>query len=161
MKRTIGERLRALREEAKLTQDEAGEIAGTTKQSVSQIENGRTKVPGGLFVYRWAKRYGVSLEWLITGEGPRTAGTQLDPELLVEAETLVLGQEMALGHRYPKQDRAVRLAHAYAHVAAQGGRVDAATNAALLDDAVSHSVTPGGSSEATKRRSRGDASRKR
>lgn len=64
-----GERLRALREAAGLTLEEAGKIAGTSKQSTSQIEKGVTKVPGGLFLYRWSKHYNVNLEWLITGKG--------------------------------------------------------------------------------------------
>jgi transcriptional regulator with XRE-family HTH domain len=69
---STGERLKALREAAGLTLQEAGAIAGTTKQSASQIEKGTTKVPGGLFLYRWSKHYNVNLEWLITGKGDQS-----------------------------------------------------------------------------------------
>lgn len=65
----IGDRLKALREKAGLDQPGFAAIAGTTKQAVSQIENGRTKVPGGLYLLRWAKHCDVNLEWLITGKG--------------------------------------------------------------------------------------------
>ncbi len=67
-----GERLKGLREAAGLTLEDAGAIAGTSKQSTSQIEKGITKVPGGLFLYRWSKHYNVNLEWLITGKGDRS-----------------------------------------------------------------------------------------
>lgn len=73
---TVGDRLRQLREEHGLTLEAAGRIAGTTKQSASQIEKGVTKAPGGIFLYRWSRHYGVSLEWLITGKGERTTASQ-------------------------------------------------------------------------------------
>lgn len=65
----IGDRLKKLREDAGLDQVQAAKLAETTKQAVSQIENGRTKVPGGLYLFKWAKHYKVDLEWLITGGG--------------------------------------------------------------------------------------------
>lgn len=71
----IGERLKGLRESAGLDQPKFAEIAGTSKQAVSQIESGRTKVPGGLYLFRWAKHCEVNLEWLITGKGDRRQGT--------------------------------------------------------------------------------------
>jgi transcriptional regulator with XRE-family HTH domain len=86
---TIGDRLRALREERQLTLEQAGAIADTSKQSMSQIEKGVTREPGGLALYRWAEYYGVDLKWLITGKGPRRGqGSQparLDPEMLAES----------------------------------------------------------------------------
>lgn len=71
---SIGERLKDLRTARGLTLEQAGAIGGTTKQSMSQIEKGLTKEPGGLTLFRWAKHYGVSLEWLITGKGPEQQG---------------------------------------------------------------------------------------
>lgn len=68
---TIGERLKALRLENDLTLEAAGAIAGTTKQSMSQIEKGRTQVPGGMALEAWARHYGVNLRWLTTGAGPK------------------------------------------------------------------------------------------
>lgn len=90
---TVGARLKGLREAAGLTLEQAGEIAGTSKQSASQIEKGVTKVPGGLFLYRWAKRYNVNLEWLITGKGDPGASSshslQLDPAMLALAHQVL------------------------------------------------------------------------
>lgn len=85
---TIGDRLRALREERQLTLEQAGAIADTSKQSMSQIEKGVTREPGGLALYRWADYYGVDLKWLITGKGKRAAGSQserLNPEMIAES----------------------------------------------------------------------------
>lgn len=74
---TVGARLRELREAEGLTLEAAGEIAGTSKQSASQIEKGVTKVPGGLYLYKWSRHYGVGLEWLITGKGsPKQSQSQ-------------------------------------------------------------------------------------
>jgi transcriptional regulator with XRE-family HTH domain len=90
---SVGQRLKELREAAGLTLEEAGVIAGTSKQSASQIEKGTTKVPGGLFLYRWSKHYGVDLEWLITGKGdPLQSHSQfarLDGDTLRNGITLV------------------------------------------------------------------------
>lgn len=71
---SIGERLRDLRTARGLTLEQAGAIGGTTKQSMSQIEKGLTKEPGGLALFKWARHYGVSLEWLITGRGAEQGG---------------------------------------------------------------------------------------
>lgn len=71
----IGDRLRELRTAAGLTLEQAGAIAGTTKQSMSQIEKGVTKEPGGMAIVTWAKHFGVSVEWLITGKGSRQPGS--------------------------------------------------------------------------------------
>jgi transcriptional regulator with XRE-family HTH domain len=84
-----GERLKQLREAAGLTLEEAGKIAGTSKQNTSQIEKGVTEVPGGLFLYRWARHYNVNLEWLITGKGakipPSSHPAGWDTDMLSEA----------------------------------------------------------------------------
>lgn len=94
----IGERLQKLRVDADLDQVQAAKIAGTTKQAVSQIENGRTKVPGGIYLYRWAKFYGVDLEWLILGErhvrkaNDLTEEAPLDPQRLIRAHRILVSR---------------------------------------------------------------------
>lgn len=94
---SVGERLRDLRESAGLKLPEAGAIAGTSKQSVSQIEKGVTKVPGGLFLYRWSKHYGVNLEWLITGKGHKFAPSQPQrPDAATLASAIELGRKAFL-----------------------------------------------------------------
>lgn len=73
---TVGDRLRRLREAEGLSLEQAGAIGNTTKQSMSQIEKGITKMPGGLPLYLWAKHYRVGLEWLITGKETKLAASQ-------------------------------------------------------------------------------------
>lgn len=65
---TIGERLKALREAAKLTQPQMAAIAGTSKQYVSQLEGGRNKVPNWQYLEAWSRHFGVSMQWLATGK---------------------------------------------------------------------------------------------
>lgn len=89
---TVGERLKALRESRGLTLEAAGKIADTTKQSTSQIEKGITKLPGGLPLYLWAKHYGVSLEWLITGRGAKVQAAS-QPQRLTGATILAAYRE--------------------------------------------------------------------
>lgn len=68
---SIGERLMELRKAAGLTQAAMGAIAGTTKQYVSQLENGTNQVPNGLMMEAWARHFGVTQQWLATGTGAR------------------------------------------------------------------------------------------
>lgn len=97
---TVGERLRELRESHGLTLEQAGLIAGTTKQSASQIEKGITKAPGGIFLYRWSRHYGVDLEWLITGKGVKQQGSQparLTAGIIRSAARMAIGAIEAKG----------------------------------------------------------------
>ncbi len=122
----IGERLQKLRANADLDQVQAAKIAGTTKQAVSQIENGRTKVPGGIYLYRWAKYYGVDLEWLIMGERPArkannpTEDSLLDPERLVRAHRI-----LAARGPYSLDDPNDARAFSQAYLEATDGRLNA------------------------------------
>lgn len=95
-----GDRLKKLREAEGLTLEQAGKIAGTSKQSTSQIEKGVTKVPGGLFLYRWSKHYNVNLEWLITGKGDRSPAVSQPqrPDPLILANAIRVLQNLAQMH---------------------------------------------------------------
>lgn len=68
---SIGDRLRELRLAKGLSLEAAGAAAGTTKQSMSQIEKGQTKEPNGVALEAWSRLYGVNLRWLATGKGPK------------------------------------------------------------------------------------------
>ncbi len=67
--RAIGARVRQLRRENELTQEELAEKAGLSKSFISEIEGGRTAASGLLFL-KIAEALGVSVEWLLTGELP-------------------------------------------------------------------------------------------
>ncbi len=121
---TVGDRLKDLRTAAGLTLEQAGEIAGTTKQSASQIEKGITKVPGGLFLYHWARFYGVGLEWLITGKGdpkPTSHAQRPDPQIIAAAIQLSRRAFLELDDETfdPERDSDV-VVQAYAFLLARG-----------------------------------------
>ncbi len=65
----IGARVRQLRREKDMTQEELAERAGLSKSFVSEIEGGRTAA-SGLILLKIAQAAGVSVEWLLTGELP-------------------------------------------------------------------------------------------
>lgn len=91
---TLGDRLRELREAEGLTLEQGGKIAGTTKQSMSQIEKGATQQPGGLALEAWSQHYGVTLHWLTTGHGPKHPKGAGDPEW---GDVLGYAQAVGLG----------------------------------------------------------------
>jgi transcriptional regulator with XRE-family HTH domain len=64
---TTGERLRATRERAGESQDDAARAAGVKKQAISKIELDHTVDPGARTMSRLARHYGVSVEWLLDG----------------------------------------------------------------------------------------------
>ena len=70
----IGERLRCIRIEKHLTQEEFGEPLGYSKNSISSIETGAANISkrGILAFCYW---YGISLEWLLYGNGSKYASS--------------------------------------------------------------------------------------
>lgn len=74
---TIGERVRAARKAAHLSQNDLAGRIGATSTIVSRWERG-TATPGTEFCVALAEAFGCSLDWLIKGEGDGPA----EPELL-------------------------------------------------------------------------------
>jgi transcriptional regulator with XRE-family HTH domain len=64
----LGRRLKEARERAGLSQEALARQADVSTVAVSQIEQGRTKEPHYLTLYRLSKVLGVSPHWLYTGE---------------------------------------------------------------------------------------------
>lgn len=121
----VGDRLKQLREDHDLTLEQAGKIAGTTKQSTSQIEKGVTKAPGGIFLYRWSRHYGVDLEWLITGKGEKRYASQsarLDPEIVRTTHELLRESYQDRGKRYDIEAEPDLFAMTYLTLAARAGK---------------------------------------
>ena len=71
---TIGERIKKIRKEAGLTLDKFGERIGVKKASLSQIENGRNGASDQT-IMMIAREFGVSEDWLRTGEGEMRLAT--------------------------------------------------------------------------------------
>lgn len=81
--KTLAERIKALRLPGE-TQAQFAERLGTTQASISRYLNGRH--PDRATLIKIASSTGVSLDWLLTGNGPMTSESSKeaggDPELL-------------------------------------------------------------------------------
>lgn len=69
----LGDRLKSLRTERRQTVQEVADAVGMTRSYLSGIENGHDN-PGREFLVALANYYGVSTDWLMTGEGSREPG---------------------------------------------------------------------------------------
>ena len=77
----VGERIRALREEAGVGLREiAAEFNLSNKSVVSAYENGRRALPADVAV-RYAEKYGVTTDWILRGVAPKYRA-----ELSIDAE---------------------------------------------------------------------------
>ena len=76
----IGERIRMVREHAGLSQMEFARRLGTNPTIISRWETGKSR-PRRSALLRIAQEFGVSLDWLLTGNGPMWAEA---PETSVE-----------------------------------------------------------------------------
>ncbi|GBQ52194.1 helix-turn-helix domain-containing protein [Komagataeibacter sucrofermentans] len=83
---SIGERIKNLRTQAKLDQAVLAEAVGTARTHLTNIERGRSK-PGRDLLMAFAKFFGVSVDWLATGDGPREINETLTAKelLLIKA----------------------------------------------------------------------------
>jgi len=66
----ISERIREIRRRRGLTQAELAERLGVQQKKISDIERGRT-LPNPEFLIAVRERMGVTIDWLLTGEGPQ------------------------------------------------------------------------------------------
>jgi len=141
---TIGDRLRQVRTDAQLTLEQAGDLAGVSKQAISQIEKGVTKNPEAATLEPLCRKLRVNLHWLMTGKGPRQINGSVtppatektshatrdlqsrisipDPAILHEALTLLL---FDLDHGGPRGARSASnlLLDLYWRIAEAGGQL--------------------------------------
>lgn len=85
--KTVGARIRQLREERELTQPQLAKAAEVAQSSLSEIETGQSKHPSALTLVKLAKYFEVDPEWLLTGKGPKSPVATFTSE---EAELLLL-----------------------------------------------------------------------
>jgi transcriptional regulator with XRE-family HTH domain len=67
MTNTLGERIRSLRNHYNLGVKEFASMCSLSHVAVFQMENGRTLKPHKSSIYRMAKVFGTSVEWLLFG----------------------------------------------------------------------------------------------
>lgn len=83
----IGARIRRIRDEKGLTQEEFGKLIGVQGAAVSKYEKGDID-PGTAGIVRIAETGGVAIDWLITGKGPPPSPAKMtDEDILVLALT--------------------------------------------------------------------------
>ena len=97
----LGERIKALRKEAGLSQGELGERIGSDSQRVSRYENGRI-TPSVDAVVRIAEAFNVSIDYLLVEDAPRRplhlADLGLASRLADIAEAVGRGPVVAAAH---------------------------------------------------------------
>lgn len=64
----IGERVRRVRQERGLSQEQLAELCGAKQQSIQALEKGEVHRPR--YIMELAKALGVNGDWLVHGEGP-------------------------------------------------------------------------------------------
>ena len=70
--KTLAQRLKEARLEAKKTQEEVGTAAGVSKSAIAQWEaDGDATTPTGPNLYYAAELLGVTEHWLVTGRPPK------------------------------------------------------------------------------------------
>lgn len=62
------DRIKAVREDMKYSQEKFGEKLGVTKSAISKIEKGE-RLPSTQLLLAISREYGINEEWLNTGEG--------------------------------------------------------------------------------------------
>ncbi|HMB84227.1 MAG TPA: helix-turn-helix transcriptional regulator [Terriglobales bacterium] len=87
---SIGDRIKEIREERKLTQDQLAEKSGVSKGFLSDIENSKRN-PSSEYVLKIANALGASLDYLLRGEEP-PAGLRNEPVIIPSALAEAAGQ---------------------------------------------------------------------
>ena len=73
----IGNRLALFRKKLGLSQKELAEQAGVNRVYLAQIETGRTN-PSFNVIYNIYKKYSLSIDWLLSGNGPLTIDQSIE-----------------------------------------------------------------------------------
>ena len=81
---TIGERIKRLRKEKKLTQSQLGEFLGVEKSAVAKWENGRTKNLKRETIQAMAQLFGVRPSYILEGE---------DYKIMLNQQEIILVQQ--------------------------------------------------------------------
>lgn len=92
---TIGERLKALRKELDLTQQEVANRIGTTQNNIASYEIGRRN-PSAAVINNICKTFNVNEDWLRSGEGEMFAETNDSVLAELAAEYNLEGEKLEL-----------------------------------------------------------------
>jgi transcriptional regulator with XRE-family HTH domain len=92
LKKDVAVRLRQVRRSMSLTQGEISDHFDTGRANYSRNEKGET-FPNPVLLYTLCTRFGISLDWLIAGKGPRTREEKRKMEE-PPADSLVVNSEI-------------------------------------------------------------------
>jgi phage repressor protein C with HTH and peptisase S24 domain len=106
MRTGIGERLKAERRAAGLSQQQLADEAGVSKQAVSAIETGATVNPEAATLDPFARRLGIRTQWLLSGTGSKRIEEQDEPDVAGWSDVLGYSQAVGLGHGMEAQEYA-------------------------------------------------------
>jgi len=101
----IGERLRELRQDASLTQEDVAILAGTTEQTVGNWET-RATIPGPRHIQRLAEVYGQTIAAVRGEEEPRRLSQEERYHL--EQDRAVLLREWRRNHGEHRREKGSR-----------------------------------------------------
>ncbi|MBO4914161.1 MAG: helix-turn-helix transcriptional regulator [Oscillospiraceae bacterium] len=102
--KTVGERIKSLREKAKESQKELGELLGLTQNAISKLENGDTALTLENQI-RIAEHYNVSHDYLCTGRNNDTILELLSKYISLGYTTVSEGQEISITYPVMKIDK--------------------------------------------------------
>ncbi len=109
---TLGQRVKKLRKDKKLTQTELGGAVGVTYQNIQNLEKGGVDNPR--YLIKLADFFGVSTDYLLNGtDTDNPAFRDLDAELLSECMNEVLQQAEKLGRKLDAATAAKLTAYVY------------------------------------------------
>lgn len=106
----INERIRAVRKDVGLTQEQFAKQIGITGSALSLIESGKTN-PSNQTVFLICKEFGVREEWLRTGEEPMNAPCEYEDAAYVK--------ELLTDHESPFYDLIRDVMRTYLELSAQ------------------------------------------
>ncbi len=87
-RKQLGKRLKTIRLEKELKQEDISKLFGISKGSVSEYENGKNE-PSPRFLLNFAKEFGVNVAWLLEGSAkPKYYEETQSSELKIRDEVL-------------------------------------------------------------------------
>ncbi|MBO6290692.1 MAG: helix-turn-helix transcriptional regulator [Selenomonas sp.] len=112
---TIGERIKLLRKELKMSQTEFGQRIGLKQAAIGLYENGNRSV-SEQSIYLISQAYQVRAEWLRTGEGPQRLNElqpSWDDSSIDDADRTIINMYLALSPDKRKflKEYILKLAH--------------------------------------------------
>jgi transcriptional regulator with XRE-family HTH domain len=105
---TLGERVRQLRSEKKLSQQEFAERLGISQSFLSEVERD-VKIPGGDMLLSLKRSFGASVDWLLAGELKVFAeGSRIGPAGETPPPNVARDREKALEAKVAKLESEVQ-----------------------------------------------------